>query len=474
MTFWKAQLLEVLRTVIERIRRLFLRSDTKSRVLYKNVFLSLIVKGAAILVSLVNMPAFMEYFHDSAVLGLWFTMLSMLNWILTFDLGIGNGLRNYLAIALEKQDRLECQRLISSAYCSVGAMAVVLSIATFIFVPLVDWNAICNISAEIVSRGIIVQVIRTLLVGIWIQFFLKLVNTILYAMQRSAVPNALLLFSNILLLLSTFVLNTGDTQRNLVRLANAYVLTSNLPMLVATIVVFSTSLRKIKIRLLDWKKKQTKQIVVLGCSFLLLQLLSMASFNTREFYIMRLVDPSGVVPYQVYHKLFSLVSTFFVLATTPFWSAITQAAAQKDERWIRKTYKKGLLLFGLFSFGSVAVVILSQWLVNIWLGENAIDLNIGYSCLFVIFHIEYMWVNLHSHFENGLGKLRIQKIGYILAALGIPMIALMLVHESRQWIMILLANILALLPMCIMQPIYLRKVFTQLRKDQKNRDLIAD
>ena len=198
------------------------------------------------------MPAFMEYFHDSAVLGLWFTMLSMLNWILTFDLGIGNGLRNYLAIALEKQDRLECQRLISSAYCSVGAMAVVLSI------------------------GIIVQVIRTLLVGIWIQFFLKLVNTILYAMQRSAVPNALLLFSNILLLLSTFVLNTGDTQRNLVRLANAYVLTSNLPMLVATIVVFSTSLRKIKIRLLDWKKKQTKQIVVLGCSFLLLQLLSMA------------------------------------------------------------------------------------------------------------------------------------------------------------------------------------------------------
>lgn len=194
-------------------------------------------------------------------------MLSMLNWILTFDLGIGNGLRNYLAIALEKQDHPECQRLISSAYCSVGTMAVVLSIATFVFVPMGDWNAICNISTEIVSKGIIVQVIRTLLVGIWMQFFLKLVNTILYAMQKSAIPNTLLLFSNILLLVSTFVLNTGDTQQNLVRLANAYVFTSNLPMLVATIVVFSTSLRKIKIRLLDWKKEQTKQIVVLGCSF---------------------------------------------------------------------------------------------------------------------------------------------------------------------------------------------------------------
>ena len=317
--------------MINRVRRLLLHTDNKSRVLYKNIFFSLIVKGAAILVSLVNMPAFMEYFHDSAVLGLWFTMLSMLNWILTFDLGIGNGLRNYLAIALERKDRSECQRLISSAYCSVGAMAVVLSIATFVFVPQIDWNTICNISTEIISREILIQVIRTLLVGIWIQFLLKLVNTILYAMQKSAVPNALLLLSNTLLLVSTFVLNTGDTQKNLVRLANAYVLTSNLPMLVATGIVFSTSLRKIKIRLAYWKKGQTKQIIALGCSFLLLQLLSMASFNTREFYIMRFVDPSGVVPYQVYHKLFSLVSTFFVLATTLFWSAITQAAAQKDE-----------------------------------------------------------------------------------------------------------------------------------------------
>lgn len=120
------------------------------------------------------------------------------------------------------------------------------------------------------------------------------------------------------------------------------------------------------------------------------------------------------------------------------------------------------------------MVILSQWLVNIWLGENAIDLNMGYCCLFVISNIEYMWVNLHSHFENGLGKLKIQKIGYILAALGIPMIALILVHESRQWIMVLLANILALLPMCIMQPIYLHKVFIQLREDQRGWNLIAD
>lgn len=433
-------------------------SDKKSLTLYKNVALSFGVKGCAILISLVNMPVFMDYFHDNTVLGLWFTLLSMLNWILTFDLGIGNGLRNYFVQSYEKGDTAECRRLISSAYCSVAVIAIILSSVTMIAVPCVDWNSVCNVPASLVSPQTLQSVLQILLIGIWLQFLLKLINSILYAIQKSAIPNLLLLLSNTLLLLSTFLLKTDDVQRNLTRLATAYILTANLPMLAATVLVFSTELKGLGIRLSAWKADHTKRIIRLGCSFLLLQLLSMASFNTREFYIMRFVSPDSVVPYQIYHKIFSLISTFFILATTPLWSAITQAAVQQDKQWIRNVYRKGKLLLFVFAGGSLIVIPMAQFLTDIWLGSQTIPLNTVYCVLFAIYNIEYMWISLHSHFENGLGQLRIQRIGYIISTVSLPVMAYLWVSFGLGWVGVMIAGVISLIPLCVMQYLHLHKL----------------
>lgn len=440
--------------------------DEKSRALARNILLSFGVKGLSIIVSLVNMPIFMDYFEDSSILGVWFTLLSMLNWVLTFDLGIGNGLRNYLVIALEKNDRNECRKLIASAYCSVGVLVLVLSIIASIAIPYVNWNSVCNISEELVSSKILALVLRMLIIGILVQFLLKLITSILYAMQKPALPNFLLLISNVLLLVSTFILNTGDAQKNLIRLSSAYILTANLPMIVATIYVFMRPLKNISIRPRHWAQEETKQIIGLGVGFLTLQLLSMASFNTREFYIMRFLGPNDVVPYQVYHKLFSLISTFFVLAMTPMWSAITQAAAQEDNEWIRSIYKKTQKLFVLFSAGSILVVILSQVLVNIWLRSKSIEMNFFYGLAFAIFNIEYMWINLHSNFENGLKRLKAQKWGYIISTIALPAIAYILSKATGNWIVVVLANILALTPICIFQYIHMKRYLTSKKTEE--------
>ena len=71
----------------------------KNTIIYKNVIGAFAVKGASLILSLFTMPAYMRFFEDEQILGVWFTLLSVLSWILNFDLGIGNGLRNNLTSA---------------------------------------------------------------------------------------------------------------------------------------------------------------------------------------------------------------------------------------------------------------------------------------------------------------------------------------------------------------------------------------
>lgn len=79
---------------------------SNSKIFAINSIASVGVKIGAIFVALFTTPAYIRYFDNNEILGAWFTILSILNWILYCDMGIGNGLRNSLVYAIaNKIDR---------------------------------------------------------------------------------------------------------------------------------------------------------------------------------------------------------------------------------------------------------------------------------------------------------------------------------------------------------------------------------
>lgn len=449
---------------ITRLKSKIINTNENNRTILFNTFWAFLVRGGALIISLFTLPAYINYFGNQQILGLWFTMLSVLSWVLTFDLGIGNGLRNHLVPVFAIKNDLLAKKYISSAYIVIGAVVLVsVGLSTVLF-RWINWNTVFNIPNNIVSKETLNITVVIIFSGIMLQFLFKLISSILYALQKSALINLLSLFTSIITLVYVLLAKSSDISSNLISLAIVNVLAVNIPLVLATLTVFSKTLKRCKPNLKFFEKKYARDIMKLGGVFFWVQIMYMIITTTNEFLITWLTGPEMVVEYQIYNKLFTLIGIIFTLALTPIWSAVTKAFTEQKYAWIKKLYKMLGLMALLAVICEFGMILFLQFGVNIWLGDNVIKVDYLYAISFAISGSIFIWIGVVSSIANGLGELKTQIIFYTLGAIIKIPIAWLLVLACDSWIGVVFANIIAMSLYCIIQPIKLNKFL-------KNREL---
>ncbi|WP_300386241.1 hypothetical protein [Clostridium sp.] len=438
--------------------------DKDTKKVIKNIINGIGIKGGSILVAFFTTPAYMRYFENNSILGIWFTILSVLSWILNFDLGIGNGIRNRLVITLSKNDLEGSKKYISSGYIFLSIIALFLAIFIFIISQFIPWNKFFNISIKEISPHVLKDSIIIVLFGILVQFVLRLISSILYALQESFIPNLLALITNIVLLIYVSISNYTGKDNNITSLAFAYFLSVNIPLLLATIIIFFVKLREIRPSIKYFDIDYALDTLKVGGAFLGLQLEAMIINNTSVFFITWLLGSALVVEYNLYFKIFSLTSTIYALITVPIWSAITKAKVENNYEWIKKTTRILQIIAIIFVIGEICVLPIMQWIFDIWLKENT--LNVDY-LIMIFFAIEQgiiIWSGIYASICSGLNEIKMQ---FILMSVGaIIMIPLVFILSKliNNYYSIIIAHCLALLPYCIGQTIWLENY---LRKGDK-------
>jgi len=177
----------------------------------------------------------------------------------------------------------------------------------------------------------------------------------------------------------------------------------------------------------------------------------MIMFSTNEFLISWLIDPKDVVTFQIYNKLFSLVSTFFNLALSPVWSAVTEACVKKDYLWVRGLYNKLNSMLLILVPCEITLILLMPTILKYWLGDNTIAVYYPYSIIFAVYNILFMKVGIDTSIIAGLGTLKVQAIALTISTLLKIFFSFIIVYIANTWISIILANILALLPYIIIE-----------------------
>lgn len=387
---------------------------SRTGIVVKNVLLAGSVKGLSLIVSLATMPALMRFFDDKVVLGLWFTAISIVNWILSLDFGIGNGLRHTLVHALGDGDRGRARSEISGAYATSTIIAVLVLITGGIVIGLVDWSKTLNVGADHLSRSGVRTVVSALFVGVVVQSVLRVVSFALYALQRSAMNNVMSLVTSTSVLIFVLLSPPAVGDADVFRLCLAYGFAANLPLGVATIVVFGGPLRGLSPSPRLMSLRSMVFALKSGWVFFYNQLAYMLLLGTSPFLITSFIGPAASADYQVYYTLFSIAGTIMMLALTPLWSAVTLALAEGDVRWILRGLARMEIAVLLIVGFEMLLVVAAPFVFRVWLGGHAPHQSWFHAFCLAVFGSVFVWHGVLATFAAGLAKLRLQAVSYTL------------------------------------------------------------
>lgn len=437
----------------------FKNYSQNSKIIIQNALGAFVIKGAALLVYILTTPALIKYFNNKEVLGVWFTILSVLIWFLNFDLGIGNGIRNQLVKDIANKDYISARITISSGFFSVGISTVILLIVGMLILICTDLNSLFNVETSLLSQKTLLLSSVAVFIAVMLKFFLTTVTSIFYALQKSVVNNFLALCVSILQLLFVLIFRFDNVEEALIYLSIIFIVLSNLPIFIAGIYIFLKPLKQCRPNITAVTKERIRVILGIGALFFLCQVLYMCIVNINEFLITKLYGAIYTSEFSFYYKIMSFQSMLVMLALTPVWSVVTKAVTEKNYTWLSKLFDRMKVLGMIVIFSQFAIVPFLQFIFDIWLGKGIIFVDFWTSISFACFLGLLAYSTMLSTLANGMARMKVQTICFSIGVLAKLIIDFSLYKIFDNWSLIVWSNVVALLPYIIVQQIDLNKFF---------------
>ena len=429
-----------------------------SRIILWNTVGAFVVKGLSFVISFITVPIFIRYFNDIKILGIWYTLLSVLVWFLNFDLGLGNGIRNNLVKDISSQDYDSAKRTISSGFFSVGVVTIIVLLVGSFLINNINLGKIFSIDHNALSPEILRTSTLYIFIAVMLRFFLTTITSIFYALQKSWINNFLALCVSALQLLYILIFKFEYAEIALLNISFAYIFISNIPVVVAGIILFCGDMRKCLPSISYIDKKHLKAIVGIGSLFFLCQILYMLIANTNEIFITNLYGAQFTSEYTFYYKLTTIGTMVISLALTPIWSVVTKAQSEGNYMWLNKLYHY-IKLFGVGIFILQFLMLpFVPWMMRIWVGENVVHVSYITAIAFALFSSIFLYSGMLSTIANGLTMVKTQTVMFSIGVI-LKVTLLLLFFKVTSWNFVVYTNCIVLLPYVISQQLVLNKYF---------------
>ncbi len=416
----------------------------------RNILASFLIKGCSIGISLLLVPMTIDYINSSRY-GIWLTLSSIVAWLSFFDIGLTQGLRNKFAEAKAKNDDNIAKVYVSTTYALLGIIFSSLWIVFMISNSYINWSDVLKVESEMQSE---ISILAIIVVSYFcMSFVLKIITTILLADQKPAKSSLIDLLGQIISLIFIFVL-IKTTEGSLIKLGIALCVSPLVVLIAANVLLFNGPYRKYRPTFSTVKFSYSKSLFNLGFVFFVIQLANIIQFQTANIIIARSFSTEDVTSYNIVYKYFSVLNMIFTIFLTPFWSASTEAFHKNDINWIRNGIKKYNQLNILMVLAGLVMLIFSETVYRLWIGEGKVSIGFTLSLFGFLFFNTSIFGGKYVSFLNGISALRIQFVACLISPFLYIVSAMFFINYLKMGVYALfLASILSNFNTFILAPI---------------------
>ncbi|WP_443702942.1 lipopolysaccharide biosynthesis protein [Prevotella sp.] len=390
---------------MNKIKELLTSKDMRSKTVRNNALMSAVLKVIGLSCSLFIVPVTLGYL-DNEVFGIWLTMSSILYWFAFFDIGLGNGMRNYLAEAFARNDFDTARSYISTTFVMLIGLSFIIGLIMIVPVFLLDMNSVFNTTA--VSGMELRNVMVVALVFTMALFVVKNIGLIFVAMQKYAVNDFLSVSGTVLALLVIYIL-TKTTGGSLMNVVLAFTVIPVVVFVLAAIPIFR-KYRNLRPTLSSVDKKLGSKIVGKGLGFFFIQITScLVIYGSSNLFITQFGSPKDVTVYNIAYKFFNLLAIAYTIVISPMWNAYTDAYVKGEMKWIENMFRRAIKIWVLSVLGGMLMLAFCNVFYRLWVGDSvSVPLSVSASVLFYISMFNFN--NCVTYLLNGLNKIRVQII----------------------------------------------------------------
>ncbi len=395
-----------------------MQSRTKNMV--RNIKYSFLIKGVSLPVSFLMIRVLIDKLTPDGY-AVWIILSSTLGMLSFFNIGLGNGMRNMLFESFADGNNRKSKEIISTAYLSLAAITLTLSLIAAAIFPLFNWNQILNTPSYSQMELLILALM--VFCGLMAQLELNLIVSIMQAKQLTAYGDMISVIGQILSLVGVMVLPLLMPEPGLIHYCAIIVLTPIAITLLFSLYLFLTKLKDIRPSLRFYNKEYLHSLLGVGAKFFVIQVAWLIMYQSNSIIIAHVIDTEQVTTFNVAYKYCSLLQMIFILLMDPTWSAAGDAYVKREFDWIRNTERRLNRVWQLFLGISICQCLVAPIVYKIWIG-NAVSIHWTITLSGIIYFIVSMKAAIYCNIINGTGKIKLQHIMYVIQAVAYIPIAI--------------------------------------------------